>query len=106
MTREEAVAILESEVEYLYSQDEPYNREAFRMAIEALKAEPIKHGRWKVLASGKDAICTNRGNYWIPNDAICTNCGKYWIPNGDQYDYKYCPHCGARMDGGEDGNTD
>ena len=39
MTREEAAAILESEAEYLYSQDEPYNREAFRMAIEALKAE-------------------------------------------------------------------
>lgn len=43
-----------------------------------------KHGRWKVLASR--------------NDAVCTNCLHYWIPNGDQYDYHYCPNCGAKMD--------
>ena len=53
-------------------------------AQPTIEAEPVKHGRWKVLASG--------------NDAICTNCEHYWIPNGDQYDYHYCPHCGAKMD--------
>lgn len=51
---------------------------------ERSEAEPIKHGRWKVLASG--------------NDAICTNCEKYWIPAEDKYDFWYCPHCGAKMD--------
>ena len=40
MTREEAIAILEEEAEYLYQDDEPYNREAFRMAIQALSQEP------------------------------------------------------------------
>ncbi len=52
--------------------------------MEKLEADPIKHGRWKVILSG--------------DYAICTNCEHYWIPNGDQYDYKYCPNCGARMD--------
>lgn len=58
-----------------------------RFAIAAaptIEVDPVKHGRWKVLASG--------------NDAVCTNCKHYWIPNGDQYDYNYCPHCGAKMD--------
>lgn len=43
-----------------------------------------KHGRWKVILSG--------------DYAICTNCEHYWIPNGDQYDYHYCPNCGAKME--------
>lgn len=39
MTRQEAIAVLESDAEYMYSQDSPYCREAYRMAVEALKAE-------------------------------------------------------------------
>lgn len=38
---------------------------------------------------------------WFPynkNMLICDNCAHYWIAKGDQYDFKYCPHCGARMD--------
>jgi len=41
MTREEAIQVLEEEAEYLYQDDRPHNREAFDMAIEALKNEPI-----------------------------------------------------------------
>lgn len=55
--------------------------------VPTAEAEPVKHGRWKIILSG--------------DYAICTNCEHYWIPNGDQYDYYYCPYCGARMDGGE-----
>lgn len=40
MTNKEAIAVLESDAEYLYSQDSPYCREAYQMAIEALKVEP------------------------------------------------------------------
>lgn len=36
MTREEAIKILEEEAEFLYGGDEPYNKIAFDMAIEAL----------------------------------------------------------------------
>lgn len=53
-------------------------------ALPTIDAEPIKHGRWKTLESG--------------NDAVCTNCEKYWIPVEDKYDFWYCPRCGARMD--------
>ena len=82
MTNLEAIAVLESDAEYMYSQDSPYNREAYRMAIEALKAEP-KHGRWETCRSG--------------HDAVCTNCRRYWIPVEDKYDYRFCPRCGAYM---------
>lgn len=44
ITREEAILILEEEAEFLYQDDRPYNREAFDMAIEALKTEPIRCG--------------------------------------------------------------
>ena len=37
MTNEEAITIIEEEAEYLYGDDKPYNRQAFDMAIEALK---------------------------------------------------------------------
>lgn len=39
---------------------------------------------------------------WFPYSKqmlICDNCAHYWIAKGDQYDFKYCPNCGARMDG-------
>lgn len=45
MTREEAIKILEEEAEFLYGGDEPYNKIAFDMAIEALKDRP--QGEWK-----------------------------------------------------------
>ena len=44
MTREEAIKILEEEAEFLYGGDEPYNKIAFDMAIEALKDRP--QGDW------------------------------------------------------------
>lgn len=37
MTGEEAIAVLESDAEYMYSQDSPYCREAYQMAVEALE---------------------------------------------------------------------
>ena len=77
MTREEAAAVLESDAEYLYSQDEPYNMEAYRLAIQALKSEP-RHGRWKGAGMG---------------DYMCSLCAM--VVSGNRY--HYCPYCGARM---------
>lgn len=37
MTREEATAILNTEANFLYGNDKPYNRKAFDMAVEVLK---------------------------------------------------------------------
>ena len=40
---------------------------------------------------------------WSPNgytgeECVCSKCGQYRIWNGDQYDFKYCPSCGAKME--------
>lgn len=57
--------------------------------------EEVKHGRWryKLLDNFKKVECT------------CTHCGWRGIDNYDSYvdisDFEYCPHCGAKMDGGE-----
>ena len=54
-------------------------REAVEMAIEALKAEPVRHGEW------------------VKNLKLyqCSECDKVGSHN-----YKYCPHCGAKMSKG------
>lgn len=83
MTNGEAAAILESEAEYLYSQDEPYNREAFNMAIEALQER--KTGKWfldKAL-NYRCSVC-NR----ITTDISVTK-------------PPFCQWCGAKMKVGE-----
>lgn len=49
----------------------------------------VKHGKWT------DAYISGVHHY------RCTNCGEYieaiWTAN---FDYNYCPNCGARMNGG------
>lgn len=50
--------------------------------------QPVKHGRWE--------------NTNTPNQLRCSNCEIIHLiaqyPHGD---IKYCPNCGARMDGGK-----
>lgn len=31
----------------------------------------------------------------------CSRCHHYWIRRGDQYDFNFCPTCGADMRGGD-----
>ena len=61
-----------------------------RMAISALREQPVVHGRWKF---GK-----NHGEFV---ETECTACGSLllvkWID--ELSNYRYCPNCGARMDG-------
>lgn len=61
------------------------SREQIACMIESAPTiEPEqKHGRWLSCAT---------------TDLMCSNCLYYWIPKGDQYDYHYCPNCGARME--------
>ena len=49
-----------------------------------VEAEPIKHGRW---------IFERNVRMWF-----CSECHLYGVA-----DMNYCPNCGARMDGGENG---
>ena len=92
MTNGEAAAILESEAEYLYSQDEPYNRQAFKMAIEALQERKSKVGKW-----------INEGQF-APHQGEdifrCSLCGGHVIEYDTQvYEMNpYCKWCGAKME--------
>ena len=75
MTREEAISYLLN----LASDCEYVDR-----AIDALQAEPVKHGKWVNIFD----------NTWE-----CTNCERC-----EQFAYNiestsdYCPNCGAKMD--------
>lgn len=65
-----------------------------------IEAEPVRHGQWKwadgyVGTTAECSVCglSPMGFYSLPMDQI-----------GRLPEYKYCPRCGARMDGGaEDG---
>ena len=52
-----------------------------------IDAEPVRHGHWFTIG------------YMV--DAQCSECRK-WIDvlQGDA-EMNYCPHCGAKMDGGD-----
>lgn len=65
--------------------------------IPTVDAEPVRHGHW---ATDKEDI--EWGNSL--KRKYCTNCGKR--PHFDKEEREfvltnYCPHCGAKMDGGK-----
>lgn len=55
--------------------------------IPAADVAEVRHGRW--------VISFNFQTFTY--DAICSNCGRC-VPAKDMPIYKYCPHCGAKMD--------
>lgn len=58
--------------------------------------DPVKHGKWLTTEA-------------FPHHIYCSECSKTYIPN-DRWQIwvdgdlprDYCPHCGAKMDGGEE----
>ena len=61
-------------------------REMLKKLIKAeptVDAEPVRHGRWE---HNQDVILY----------LVCSECA-YYV----QHEYKFCPNCGAKMDGGE-----
>lgn len=56
----------------------------------AADVEPVRHGRWEMRPTG---MATDAEPEY---KAYCTVCNE---PN-KQYQPPYCPHCGAKMDGG------
>lgn len=64
-----------------------------------IDAEPIRHGRWE---HGREISRSYIGDACIGvqyEDWKCSNCGIV-CEQSDKPKYKYCPVCGARMDGG------
>ena len=94
MTREEALSVLQDKSHFDTS---VYGYEAIDVAIEALKAEPVKHGKWIEVNSYE---CEHHS----VTDMRCNVCGKYSsivLPHKTTFIYPYCPYCRAKMDGGE-----
>lgn len=89
MTNEEAVSILEkmwAEVEY-YEETE-----ALDMAIEALTAHHT--GNWIKFADYTNNLNQARASM------TCSECDEFFDGYPEIKEWNYCPHCGARMDGG------
>lgn len=62
-------------------------------ALPAADVAPVVHGRWD---ESKEHFYLNNGcKEWI--NFYCSECD---APNNSPTDY--CPHCGAKMDGGAD----
>jgi len=56
-------------------------------AMPAADVAPVVHGEWVVCGDGKDVP-------WM-----CSHCGKTTAHKYKTMYGKYCPNCGARMDG-------
>lgn len=54
---------------------------------------PVVHAKW-----GTGRFNLETGNY----EEQCTRCRNF----SKEYDKPYCPHCGARMDGGDGNEAD
>lgn len=59
--------------------------------MPTVDAVPVRHGRWR-----ED---TGVYGFWI-----CSHCGFVSEASAANLLYRYCPMCGARMDGKGDGN--
>ena len=59
---------------------------------QAVDAEPVRHGRW---IQAKTAPSYHYCSYCKSTHKMTMSCNKYVL-------LKYCPNCGARMDGEEE----
>lgn len=70
-------------------------------AIPAADVEPVEHGRWNdFYGDYKVAKCSKCSEEYEVSD---TNAGLAILFKAFKEYYKFCPNCGARMDGEEDG---
>ena len=56
----------------------------------AADVAPVVHGRWVSVAGKRDRICSR-----------CLHNEPYKNADDDAEVFELCPHCGAKMDGGE-----
>ena len=62
-------------------------------AIPAADVAPVRHGRW-----------VEQEKYTFGTMYDCSICGNRILDNG--HSWNYCPHCGAKMDGGDNDAAD
>lgn len=90
MTRETAINLLDDLIGMVEDNQQNDYDEAFKMAIRSLKSwdedvTPVVHGEW---CMSNDPLRISQYQWY------CSNCH-----SEELYEYKYCPNCGARMDG-------
>ena len=113
MTREEAISVLKEtidpNVDKSFKEWKEWDKEkhlpAVNMAIEALQAEPVKHGEWEtgLLREFRDTNIeaqekADKAGYvrYVVN-LKCSACGKITMVD-NSIKYNFCPNCGAKMD--------
>ncbi len=69
-------------IEYAYAAEQLLDE------IPAADVAPVVHGRWNVVEGRR------------LDNAICSNCGRRFQAYYEAY--RFCPNCGAKMDGGVD----
>lgn len=93
--REVCLSILRAKANMAVLMDAaPYFEKAAQMLekLPAADAGPVVHGRWEPCF---DENCKCRWGF-----GKCSNCGQEYYAHSINY-YKYCPNCGAKMDGGD-----
>ena len=78
----------------------------FLFEYPTIEAEPVKHGRWIPVDSysafgGSEEVWRVHGNPTAYH--YCSECKEQSRRDefGDEILSKYCPNCGAKMDGGD-----
>ena len=73
--------------------------EFVRAVQKAPSVDPHKHGRW---IGNKNNPVDMVGDGFPARECYCSECGD-WLSASDEYLVRgrYCPNCGAMMDGGE-----
>lgn len=109
MKNETARREIESLDYYLQNHTNDYSEKshtAMMMAIEALKAEPVKHGEWETgllrefrntdIEAQEKADKAGYVRYVV--NLKCSACGKITMVD-NSIKYNFCPNCGADMRG-------
>lgn len=94
MTRQEAIKVLDSYHGRFLGHSDKQVYEALMIAIESLKTdEEAEHAKWMRFGSRTNV---NETLYWF-----CSECGSLSSEIHADKLFEYCPHCGAKMDGGQ-----
>lgn len=74
--------------------DDDYADEAVDR-LPAADVAPVRHGRWT----------ESEDEYYYLSIAACSECHEEWCFETEEdvelLNYRYCPNCGAKMDGGD-----
>ena len=63
--------------------------------MKAADVAPVVHGRWASVAGKRDRICSR-----------CLHNEPYKNADDNAEVFEFCPHCGAKMDGGDSDEAD